>query len=78
MKKIYTALKIALCCVVALFLGLSAYTCYDYITNPEPYEYTSGPWYLGIEIYGILALFLVIVILIPMLLVKRKIKKMNK
>lgn len=75
MKKFYTALKIALWCVVALFLAMSLYTCIDYFTNPEPYQYTSGPWYLGIEIYGVLAAFFVFVILMLMLLVKQRIKK---
>lgn len=72
MKKLYNSLKIALWCSIGVFVGDCLFQYYDYKSHPELYEVESAPWYLGIEIYGIITVVIVAVILILMRIIKDK------
>lgn len=74
MKKFYSILKIVLWLVVGWFAAMSVYRCYDYISNPEPYQFYSFPWYTDIIIRGVIAAVIILVIAIVMWIVKKKIK----
>lgn len=75
MKKFYKALKIILWVVIGLYAALCIYQVADYLINPEPYMYTSAPWYLGLLIFAVPAVFVIVVDLIVMFFVRRSIKK---
>lgn len=69
MKKLYFILKSSLWCVLGLFAGMSLFQVWDYLAHMEAYQYTSGPWYLGILVYALLAGLLAAVILLAMWIV---------
>lgn len=74
MKKLYNILKIVLLCFIGVFIGSSIYQYHDYKTHPDIYVSQSAPWYVSIEIRGILTAIIVMAILITMLIIKKKIK----
>lgn len=74
MKKLYNTLKVALWCVVGVFIGTSIYQYIDYHRHPELYALTSAPWYTSIQIGGIFSAAVVLILLLAMRIVKRKIK----
>lgn len=72
MKKLYFILKLLLAADITAFTIYAVKTMIRYLTEPERYIYYSAPWYTGIEIYGIAALFLAIVLILLMYLIRRK------
>ena len=74
MKKLYSVLTIALWSFVGVFVGASLYWCWDYYRRPGLYALTSAPWYLSIQINGILTAAVVLLLLLAMQIVTRKIK----
>ena len=74
MKKLYNTLKVALWCVVGVFIGTSIYQYIDYRQRPDLYALTSAPWYMSIQIGGIFTAAVVLLLLLAMRIVKRKMK----
>lgn len=74
MKKLYSTLKVALWCVVGVFIGTSIYQYIDYRQRPDLYALTSAPWYTSIQISGVFTVAVVLILLLAMRIVKRKIK----
>lgn len=74
MKKLYNTLKVALWCVVGVFIGTSIYQYIDYRQRPDLYALTSAPWYTSIQISSIFTVVVVLILLIVMWIIKRKMK----
>lgn len=74
-KKLYNLLKIMLWSCVGVFIGTTIYSCMDYKTHKELYALTSAPWYLSIQINGLVTLIAVVVIGVAMWFLKREIDK---
>lgn len=74
MKKLYHILKIVLWCFVGVFIGSSIYQYYDYKAHTGLYEIQSAPWYLSIQIRGVVTFIIVAAIFIVMYIIKKKIK----
>lgn len=74
MKKLYKILKILPWCFIGVFVGSSIYRYYDYKMRPGLYELQSAPWYLSIQVNGILTALIVVGIFIVMLILRKKMK----
>ena len=74
MKKLYNSLKVALWCVVGVFIGTSIYQYIDYCQRPDLYALTSAPWYTSIQIGAVFTAAVVLILLLAMRIVKRKMK----
>lgn len=72
MKKLYKILKVAIWCVIGVFIGTSIYQCYDYYTHPGLYVLTSAPWYLGIQIAGIFTAIIAAILISVIWFIKKK------
>lgn len=72
MEKLHKLLKIAIWCVIGVFIGTSIYQYYDYYTHPGLYALTSAPWYLGIQIAGIFTVIIVSILLLVIWFIKKK------
>ena len=62
MKRLYNALKIALWCVIGVFIGSSLYQYIDYKARPGLYQWQSAPWYVSIEVRGLFTAVIVAVL----------------
>ena len=74
MKKLYNTLKVALWCVVGVFIGMSIYQYIDYRQRPDLYALTSAPWYTSIRIGAVFTVVAVLLLLLAIQIVKRKMK----
>lgn len=74
MKKLYNTLKVALWCVVGVFIGTSIYQYIDYRRRLDLYALTSAPWYTSIQIGAVFTAAVVLILLLAMRIVKRKMK----
>ena len=75
MKKLYGTLKIFLGCMVGVFLGSCIYRYWDFKVHPDLYAMQSAPWYVDLEIQGIVTAVLAAVLLAVMWLVRKNIDK---
>lgn len=75
MKKLYQILRTLLWCIIGVFIGDSIYQYYDYVKHPDLYVLTSAPWYLSIQISGMITFIAVLLVLCVMWVVKRKMKE---
>jgi len=74
MEKVYRFLKTAVWCFIGVFIGTSAYQCYDYHRNSWVYELTSSPWYTSILATGLFTAILVAILLVLMFILKKKMR----
>lgn len=74
MKAIYNLLKLAIGCIIGVFIGMSLYTCWDYHAHPGLYASQSAPWYLGIQIHAVFTVVICAVLLVVLWGIKRKSK----
>lgn len=74
MKRLHEILKIAFCCNIGVFAGMSFYQYYDFKTHPGLYTMQSAPWYYAVLLHGAAALVIAVALAVGMRLVKRKIK----
>ena len=75
MKNLYHILKIFLGCSVGVFLGSCIFRYCDFKAHPKFYAMQPTPWYLTLEIQGILTAVMAAVVLAAMWIIR---KKMNK
>ena len=75
MKTLHQILKIFLGCSVGVFLGSCIFQYYDFKTHPGLYAMQPTPWYLTLEIQGILTAVVAVGALTAMWMIR---KKMNK
>lgn len=72
MEKVYHILKIAIGCVIGVFVGTSIYHCVDYSMHKDLYMLTSAPWYLSIQINALFTIVIVTILLVIMYILKKK------
>ncbi len=72
MRNLYNILRMFQWGFIGSFIGKTIYQYYDYKAHPAFYAMQSAPWYLNIEIYGIVTIVIVTVTLIIRRLIKRK------
>lgn len=53
MKRLCAILKTAVWCFVGVFLGMTAYTCWDHYAHPGLYALQSAPWYTSIQVHAV-------------------------
>lgn len=74
----YKKLNMILNCIIGSFIGVfiarSIDTYWDYKTHPKLYEVTSAPWYLTIQIFGIIVAVVVGIAVILKVIIRKKIK----
>ena len=75
MKQLYQTLKIFLGCSIGVFLGSRIYRYLDFKARPDLYAMQSAPWYVDLEIQGIVTAVLAAVLLAVMWLVRKNIDK---
>ena len=75
MKRWYRTLKILLGCSIGVLLGSGIYRYFDFKARPDLYAMQSAPWYVDLEIQGIVTAVLAAVLLAAMWLVRKKIDK---
>ncbi len=75
LKTLEIILNIVMGLCVVLFLGCSVYRAWDYKTHYDRYVGDSAPWYLGIQIYGLLTAIILVVLLVIKLGVRKKLKQ---
>ena len=54
MKRLYATLKLFLGCSIGIFLGRCIYLYFDFKARPDLYAMQSAPWYVDLEIQGII------------------------
>ena len=74
MKKLYGILKTAVWCFIGVFVGVTAYTCWDHHAHPGLYVLQSAPWYTSIQIHAVFTAVVVGVLLVGMWVLKRRMK----
>lgn len=75
LKKLYTLLDLLAATAAGVYLGGSVWRWYDYTKHPQFYVSQSAPWYLSIEVNGlILLLFLLLLWLIRWFIRRRQSK----
>lgn len=72
MKKLCNLLKIAILCLIGVFLGSTIYTVLDYKARPGLYASYSAPWYTGILLGAGVTAALVLVLLVILVILRRK------
>ena len=72
MKRLYATLKLFLGCSIGVFLGRCIYLYFDFKVRPDLYAMQSAPWYVDLEIQGIITAVLAAVLLAAMWLVRKK------
>ena len=75
MKRLYATLKLFLGCSIGIFLGRCIYLYFDFKARPDLYAMQSAPWYVDLEIQGIVTAVLAAVLLAGMWLGRKKIDK---
>lgn len=70
-KKLYKWLSCAIGAFVGVFIGHSAYRCWDYHARPELYALSSAPWYASIQVLGAVCAAAVAVCVVLKLSVRR-------
>lgn len=75
MKKLRNLLKIAIWCLIGVFLGSTIYTVLDYKARPGLYAFYSAPWYTGILLGSGVTAALVLVLLVILVILRRKTEK---
>lgn len=75
LKRINQILGIIMGGITAVYIGYSIWQYWDYRTHPMLYKQYSAPWYTGIRVYGVLALAVLAVCLIPKLMIHKKMKQ---
>ena len=72
MEKAYRILKIAIGCVIGVFIGTSIYQCIDDNMHKDLYMLTSAPWYLSIQVNALFTVVIVIILLVIMYILRKK------
>ena len=67
-------LKIALWCVIGVFIGSSLYQYIDYKARPGLYQWQSAPWYMSIEVRGLFTAVIVAVLGIALWAIRKRAK----
>ena len=75
MKRLYVTLKLCLGCSIGVFLGRCIYLYFDFKAHLDLYAMRSAPWYVDLEIQGIVTAVLAAVLLAVMWLVRKNIDK---
>ena len=75
MKKLYETLRLFLGCDVGVFVGRCIVQYWDFKAHPDLYAMQSAPWYVDLEIQGIITAVLAAVLLAVMWLVRKNIDK---
>ena len=75
MKKLYETLRLFLGCDVGVFVGRCIVQYWDFKAHPDLYAMRSVPWYVDLEIQGIVTAVLTAVLLAVMWLVRKNIDK---
>lgn len=75
MKRLYATLKLFLGCSIGVFLGRCIYLYFDFKVRPDLYAMQSAPWYVDLEIQGVITAVLAAVLLAVMWLVRKNIDK---
>lgn len=75
MKRLYATLKLFLGCSIGVFLGRCIYLYFDFKARPDLYAMQLAPWYVDLEIQGIVTAVLTAVLLAVMWLVRKNIDK---
>lgn len=57
---------------IVLFIGAFIYRYTDYKQHPDIYMINSAPWYVGLQIQGVLTLLIDAVCLIILVVMRRK------
>ncbi len=74
MKTLCVILKTAIFAFLGAFLGSSLFQWLDYTANPQRYVMQSAPWYLSIQINGILTLAVTALLLLLLYFIRRRMK----
>ena len=72
MKKLYGILKTAVWCFIGVFIGMTAYTCWDHHARPELYAMQSAPWYTSIQVHAVFTVAVCGVLCVVMWFLKKK------
>lgn len=64
MKKIKQILNIIMGTALGVFVGRTAYTCWDYAAHPQLYAAQSAPWYTGVLVQGAATAAVILAVLI--------------
>ena len=75
MKRLYATLKLFLGCSIGIFLGRCIYLYFGFKARPDLSAMQSAPWYVDLEIQGIVTAVLAAVLLAVMWLVRKNIDK---
>lgn len=75
MKKLYETLRLFLGCDVGVFVGRCIVQYWDFKAHLDLYAMRSAPWYVDLEIQGIVTAVLAAVLLAVMWLVRKNIDK---
>ena len=63
MKKMIRTLKLAMFAFIGIFAGGAAVRSIDYARHPEKYIADSAPWYLPIQLQGLVTAVIVLICL---------------
>lgn len=74
-KRINQLLSILMGGIAAVYLGYCIWQYCDYRTHVTEYISYSAPWYLGLQVYGIMALTALAVCLLAKFIIRKKIKQ---
>jgi len=72
LKKLNYFLNILMGSCFGVFLGHSAYVCWDYKTHPGLYAMWSAPWYTGIKVYGAVTAVVLLICIVAKVLIRKK------
>ena len=62
-ERIRQLLNIVMGSALGVFVGRTAYTCWDYAARPQLYATQSAPWYTGVLVQGAATAAVVLVVL---------------
>jgi len=74
LKKLNTFLNCIIGSFIGVFIARSIYTYWDYKVHPEIYAVSSAPWYISIQIFGLIVAVVVVISFIMKLIIRRKMK----
>ena len=75
MKTLDRILNIIIGTVVGVFIGHGIYVFWDFKTHPDLYAVQSAPWYTSILFVGIETAVVLVIVVIPKLIVRRKLRR---